>query len=294
MVGTGDRSEKIRTYNFPQNRLTDHRIGLTLHQLDLVMEGQARPDLRRPDRALSGREAAKRRRRAAYGSPSPDDHPDSSRARIELLERESDAGAAPHRRSPAGARHAAATARIFYAHPEQELREVEWIHYGRYLARTAQRQADSVHHETPGVLRPRVPRHRGCADSPPRDRAPRRNDAEGDPAGDDRGRHRHRLRRHRGYAGARIAGARDRDRSFVRTRWRSRRETPPTARRGGRFRRSRSAPAHSPTASIDVVVSNPPYVPRPIEHVDCSAKCATASRRSRSLAVTPESRSTSA
>src|SRR6201999_4552081 len=39
-VGTGDRSEKIRTYNFPQNRMTDHRIGLTLHQLDLVMEGR--------------------------------------------------------------------------------------------------------------------------------------------------------------------------------------------------------------------------------------------------------------
>src|ERR1700678_1379135 len=40
MVGTGDRSENIRTYNFPQNRLTDHRIGLTLHQLDLVMQGR--------------------------------------------------------------------------------------------------------------------------------------------------------------------------------------------------------------------------------------------------------------
>jgi peptide chain release factor 1 len=40
MVGTGDRSEKIRTYNFPQNRVTDHRIGLTLHQLDQVMEGR--------------------------------------------------------------------------------------------------------------------------------------------------------------------------------------------------------------------------------------------------------------
>jgi peptide chain release factor 1 len=38
-VGTGDRSEKIRTYNFPQNRLTDHRIGLTLHRLDQVLEG---------------------------------------------------------------------------------------------------------------------------------------------------------------------------------------------------------------------------------------------------------------
>jgi peptide chain release factor 1 len=43
MVGTGDRSEKIRTYNFPQNRITDHRIGLTLHQLDLTMQGRLQP-----------------------------------------------------------------------------------------------------------------------------------------------------------------------------------------------------------------------------------------------------------
>lgn len=40
MVGSGDRSEKIRTYNFKENRVTDHRIGMTVHQLDLVMEGQ--------------------------------------------------------------------------------------------------------------------------------------------------------------------------------------------------------------------------------------------------------------
>jgi len=38
-VGTGERSERIRTYNFPQNRVTDHRIGLTLHRLDSMLEG---------------------------------------------------------------------------------------------------------------------------------------------------------------------------------------------------------------------------------------------------------------
>jgi peptide chain release factor 1 len=43
MVGSGDRSEKIRTYNFPQNRVTDHRIGLTLHQLGDVMDGKLGP-----------------------------------------------------------------------------------------------------------------------------------------------------------------------------------------------------------------------------------------------------------
>ena len=39
LVGTGDRSERIRTYNFPQGRLTDHRIGLTLYSLDRIIEG---------------------------------------------------------------------------------------------------------------------------------------------------------------------------------------------------------------------------------------------------------------
>jgi peptide chain release factor 1 len=42
-VGSGDRSEKIRTYNFPQNRVTDHRIGLTIHQLTDVMDGKLQP-----------------------------------------------------------------------------------------------------------------------------------------------------------------------------------------------------------------------------------------------------------
>jgi peptide chain release factor 1 len=44
-VGSGDRSERIRTYNFPQGRVTDHRINLTLHKLDKVLEGEALEEL---------------------------------------------------------------------------------------------------------------------------------------------------------------------------------------------------------------------------------------------------------
>ena len=44
-IGTGDRSERIRTYNFPQGRVTDHRINLTLHKLEEFMEGQLFDDM---------------------------------------------------------------------------------------------------------------------------------------------------------------------------------------------------------------------------------------------------------
>ncbi len=74
MVGTGDRSERIRTYNFPQSRVTDHRINLTLHQLDRVLDGGLDPIID----ALSTREQARRwagrcrprvDRLARYGHP---------------------------------------------------------------------------------------------------------------------------------------------------------------------------------------------------------------------------------
>ena len=43
MIGTGDRSEKIRTYNYPQNRVTDHRINFSVMELDRVMDGNLDP-----------------------------------------------------------------------------------------------------------------------------------------------------------------------------------------------------------------------------------------------------------
>jgi peptide chain release factor 1 len=57
MVGSGDRSERIRTYNFPQGRVTDHRIGLTLHKLGDVLEG---PGLGELVDALIAEDEAKR------------------------------------------------------------------------------------------------------------------------------------------------------------------------------------------------------------------------------------------
>jgi hypothetical protein len=68
MVGSGDRSEKIRTYNFPQNRVTDHRIGFTVHQLDQVMEGKLQPlRTRHRRRGLVRRPLQPQRQLAARG-----------------------------------------------------------------------------------------------------------------------------------------------------------------------------------------------------------------------------------
>ncbi len=208
MVGTGDRSEKIRTYNFPQNRLTDHRIGLTLHQLDLVMDGKLDADLRRPDRALSGRETAKRRRRRLdYRTHwSADDHPHSPRARIGTPRARRDSGAAPHRGSSAGPRHSLRPDLLLRASGTGAARSR--VAPLRPLSRRADEgQTDPVHHETAGILRPRVHGFARCSDSAPRDRTAGRNDSETQAGAGHSDRHRHRLGRHRRHAGARTAAA---------------------------------------------------------------------------------------
>ena len=65
-VGTGDRSAKVRTYNFPQGRITDHRVGLTSHGLESTMNG----DLEEFTRALAAKERADRLAAEAAGTPS--------------------------------------------------------------------------------------------------------------------------------------------------------------------------------------------------------------------------------
>ena len=125
MVGTGDRSEKIRTYNFPQNRVTDHRIGLTLHQLDQVMEGRLDPIIdalttyyQRREAEAAGRRMTLIERRCPQGA--------------ELL---NDAGIAAPRLTAEVllAMRCGRSAPILIAHREEELSEVGWIHFGRYL-----------------------------------------------------------------------------------------------------------------------------------------------------------------
>ncbi len=77
MVGTGDRSEKIRTYNFKENRVTDHRIGLTLYQLDQVMEGRLDTIV---DALTTFYQTEKLKQQTEVSGPAADDHSDRAPA----------------------------------------------------------------------------------------------------------------------------------------------------------------------------------------------------------------------
>ena len=71
-IGSGDRSERIRTYNFPQNRLTDHRIGLTLYNLPQIMEGSLGPVIEALQRAEHDEKMAALTGRGLPWAPSQD------------------------------------------------------------------------------------------------------------------------------------------------------------------------------------------------------------------------------
>ena len=214
MVGTGDRSEKIRTYNFPQNRVTDHRIGLTLHQLDFVMEGKMDAIFDALDRPLPGRE-----NEAAGGTGTGQltagmTVQTALQQGTRILE---DAGiAVPRLTAEVLLGHAMRVrARLLLRPPRTGIARSGMAALRPLPARAARRQTHPIHHAAPGILRPRFPRDAGRPD----------------PAAGDRARRRGRPRRRRAARGASSISAPVPARSPSRCAWNwLRRPGPPTSR----------------------------------------------------------------
>ena len=134
-IGTGERAEKIRTYNFPENRVTDHRIKLTVHRLDEILERRARRVHRGAAPPRSGGARSRRRRRDACARRRSRDAGESSTR-----------DAAPRRRPPRRRRVAARArarrcARIeLYAELDRELTDEQEAVFGRSSPRRATRE----------------------------------------------------------------------------------------------------------------------------------------------------------
>ena len=172
-VGTGERSEKIRTYNFPQSRITDHRINFTTHRLDEVLNGDLAELLENVSDVLSVREAERRDRclvktiqgirrgRAAIGCATP-------------------AFCRPQPTSTRGCSRStcsAGTRRSFWL-GRRRRRPTAFAAALRYARRPPSRsRAARLHHRPPGVLGSRARSHAGGADPAARNRAHRRSRA---------------------------------------------------------------------------------------------------------------------
>ena len=211
-VGTGERAEKIRTYNFPERRVTDHRIKLTAHNLDQLLGGRARRVHRR---AAGRREAPPARRRSGrlsaraplagplLGRTSVRDALDSARDRAE-------AAGCDTPRLDAELLLAAAMGvdrAVVVADPGRELEPEAARTFQDWAARAPRARARRLHPRAQGVPPHRAGRRSARADPAAGDRAPGRGAAR-PAARRARGRRRHRLGR--GRAGAQARAARPR------------------------------------------------------------------------------------
>ena len=290
MVGSGDRSEKIRTYNFPQNRVTDHRIGLTLHQLDMIMEGRLDPII---DALTTYYQTEKLKQQTAGGSPPPMTVQTALQQGSRLLE---EAGIpVPRLTAEVLLCHALGRERAYlYSHPEEELSEMACLHYGRYLHERLQgkpTQYITGRQEFYGREFRGEPRR---SDSPPRNRTRDRDGAGRGRRRAARGGCRLRVRRHRrdpqpGDGGGGLGHGHLAPR---RSPWRPRNARQPEC--AGSVSWPATWPRPWLRGTMDLVVSNPPYVARARCARACSARSATTSRTWRCSPAKPGWRSTPA
>ena len=180
-VGTGERSEKIRTYNFPQSRITDHRINFTTHQLHGVLDG----NLAELVDALTTFYTAQLLKEATEVGPQPPVEPQHSAALSSVtfhelaasaratLERAGIAGDVAQLDAELLARHVAGLGPRDVARPSRRHRDAGLRSSTTQPAHRAPRSARAgrVHPRHAGVLGPRVSRHAGGADSDARKRS---------------------------------------------------------------------------------------------------------------------------
>ena len=162
LIGSGDRSDRIRTYNFPQGRVTDHRISLTLYKLQAILDGDLDEVDRRAAGGAGGRAARRARERRVRERPSSPRRSREARAR----------GVATAR-CPAAARPRCSAARPtrLIAHDDERLGAGRRRALDRLAGAPRRRRAARLPARREGVPRPAARGDAGRAGAPSRDRA---------------------------------------------------------------------------------------------------------------------------
>ena len=262
-VGTGDRSEKIRTYNFPQSRVTDHRINFTTHQLQSVLDG----NLDELIGALTTYYTAEKLREVTEHRsehPREDQRRPGPAGRPPALKTARPAATPTCWRATCSAGIAPRSTRARPTTPTPDF--IERLRRADRAPRPP--RAGRLHPRRPGILEPRFRCQSGGPDPAARNRADHRGvarvpaaDAAAPPLPRRRHRHRQRLpRRHRRRRAAADVEVIATDISRAGARRRARERRAPRRRRIGSRSASRAYLIGARRAPFDFILSNPPYV----------------------------------